>query len=118
MLTKFDTITRNGAFTYGLTCPPELYAQIDTIVVTAQLKKATATLETPPATDPPAATFTVTRSDDVDGSGAKGWLLTLSASITKDLDGFYAVDEHIIIAGGGPIQTAPQLLSTQGYVTP
>ena len=111
-LTTFATIQRGETFQYTLSG-----RQIgDTI--TARLKPAASGLGVPDSTIAHVATFTTATSDDVDGLGTDGWVLTLDATSTAALAvGNYVFDERIVNAAGAIENTEATILRIVERVT-
>ena len=111
-LTTIATIQRGETFQYTLSGRQTG----DTII--ARLKPAAAGLGVPADTVAAVATFTTAASDDVDGNGTDGWILTLDATTTAALAvGNYVFDERIVNAAGQIENTEASILKVVERVT-
>lgn len=111
-LTTLATIQRGETFQYSLSGRQAG----DTII--ARLKPAASGLAVPDSSVAAVATFTTATSDDVDGAGADGWILTLDAATTAGLAiGNYVFDERIVNAAGQIENTEASILRVVERVT-
>lgn len=111
-LTVFATIQRGETFQYTLS------GRQTGDTITARLKPAASGLGVPDSGVAAVATFTTATSDDVDGAGADGWILTLDATTTAGVAvGNYVFDERIVNAAGQIENTEATILRIVERVT-
>lgn len=111
-LTTFATIQRGETFQYTLS------GRQAGDTITARLKPAASGLGVPESSVAAVATFTTVTSDDVDGAGTDGWILTLDATSTAGLAvGNYVFDERIVNAAGQIENTEASILRIVERVT-